>query len=105
MSINSIQKGKNGERELSHILNEHGFNTRRGQQYCGSNGDADVVGIEGLHIECKRIEKGHGLTYTWLNQSTNDARENEIPIVVHRANRKDWLVTLSLDDFLKLYKE
>lgn len=101
--MNSKQKGKRGELELSHELNKYGYKTRRGQQYSGANGDADVVGIEGLHIECKRTEKGHGSTYDWLNQSIRDKREGEIPIVAHRANRKSWLVTLSLDDFIKIY--
>lgn len=57
MVINSRQKGARGERELSSKLKENGFDTRRGQQYCGSNGDADVVGLPGIHIECKRVEK------------------------------------------------
>lgn len=36
--MNSRQKGAGGERELSRILREHGYNCRRGQQYCGANG-------------------------------------------------------------------
>lgn len=57
MAINSREKGKKGELELSRALKEHGYDTRRGQQYCGSNGDADVIGLPYLHIECKRVEK------------------------------------------------
>ena len=45
MAINSNSKGKKGELELSKILREHGYDTRRGQQYCGANGDADVIEI------------------------------------------------------------
>ena len=56
MSINSRNKGKVGELELAHILGQYGFTVRRGQQYCGANGDADVVGLPLLHIECKRVE-------------------------------------------------
>ena len=55
--MNSNNKGKNGERELATILREYGYDSRRGQQYCGSNGDADVVGLPGVHIECKRVER------------------------------------------------
>ena len=56
--MNSNQKGKKGERELAAILKSYGYeDSRRGQQYCGSNGDADVVGLPGIHIECKRVEK------------------------------------------------
>lgn len=53
---NSRRKGASGERELAKKLREYGYEARRGQQYCGSNGDADVVGIPGIHIECKRVE-------------------------------------------------
>ena len=33
MAVNSRAKGANGERELSHKLNEYGFGTRRTVQY------------------------------------------------------------------------
>ncbi|MBQ2649423.1 MAG: hypothetical protein IJF82_19050 [Achromobacter sp.] len=41
---------------MAKILREHGYDTRRGQQYSGANGDADVVGLPGIHIECKRVQ-------------------------------------------------
>ncbi len=43
--MNSRQKGAGGERELSRILREYEYNCRRGQQYNGANGDADVIGL------------------------------------------------------------
>lgn len=91
--MNSNNKGKNGERELATILREYGYDSRRGQQYCGSNGDADVVGLPGVHIECKRVER--------LN--IYDAIDGENPVVMHRRNRKEWLVTMLLDDWMKMY--
>ena len=101
--MNSRQKGKKGELELAKALRSHGFETRRGQQYCGSNGDADVVGLPGVHIECKRVERLN--LEDAMAQSRADAREGEIPVVMHRKNNCKWLVTLSLDDFMTLYKE
>lgn len=101
--MNSRQKGASGERELAKVLRSHGFETRRGQQYCGSNGDADVVGLPGVHIECKRVERLN--LEDAMAQSGADAREGEIPVVMHRKNNCKWLVTLSLDDFMTLYKE
>lgn len=102
MAINSRQKGAAGERELAKILREHGFDARRGQQYSGANGDADVVGIPGFHIEVKRVEKLN--LEKAMEQSMNDADVTEIPIVVHRKNRDYWKVTMALEDFLDLYE-
>jgi hypothetical protein len=76
---------------------------RRGQQFCGSNGDADVVGLPGIHIECKRVEKLN--IYEAVEQSINDAREGEMPTVMHRKNHKDWLVTMTMEDWMKLYEK
>ena len=52
----SREKGKRGERELAGRLREYGYDARRGQQYSGMDGD-DVVGLPGIHIECKRVER------------------------------------------------
>lgn len=101
--MNSRAKGASGERELANVLKEYGFQTRRGQQYSGANGDADVVGIEGIHIECKRVERLN--IDEAMSQSIRDAREEEIPVVMHRKNRKPWLVTMRLEDFIKMRKE
>lgn len=99
--MNSRNKGASGERELAAKLQKYGYECRRGQQYCGANSDADVVGLPGVHIECKRVEKLN--LYGAMKQSEADAKEDEIPTVFHRKNRQDWLVTLTLDDFMKMY--
>ena len=100
--MNSREKGEADERELAGILKKYGYDCRRGQQYCGINGDADVIGIPGLHIECKRVEKLN--IDDALEQSIRDARDGEMPVVMHRKNRKPWKVTLELDEFMKLLK-
>lgn len=100
MAINSRQKGKRGETEIAHILQAYGFDARRGVQYCGLNGDADVVGLPGYHLEVKRVERLN--IDTAMEQSVRDARDNEIPIVCHRRDRKQWLVTMSLKDFMEV---
>lgn len=99
--MNSRQKGARGERELAEKLREYGYETRRGQQYSGANGDADVVGIPGIHIECKRVEKLN--LDDALAQSVRDARDAEIPVVMHRKNRTEWKVTMLLDDFMRIW--
>lgn len=95
---NSKRKGNAGELEIAHILQDRGYDARRGQQYCGANGDADVIGIDGLHIEVKRTEKCN--PYKFLEQAERDANDGEIPVVFHRQNRKKWIAIIGLDEFL-----
>lgn len=101
--MNSKQKGKRGELQLAKELRLLGYDARRGQQYCGANGDADVLGIPGIHIECKRTERLK--LYDAYAQSVHDAKDGEVPVVMHRKNHCQWLVTLNLVDFIDMYKE
>ena len=58
--MNSKQKGKRGELELAKVLKEYGFDdAHRTVQYNGKAdySRADLVGLPGIHIECKRVEK------------------------------------------------
>lgn len=102
MAINSRNKGAAGEREIANLLKGQGYEARRGQQYCGANGDADVVGLDGIHMEVKRVERLN--IHEAMEQAQRDAREGEKPAVFHRKNRKPWLVTMLFDDWLKLYE-
>lgn len=57
--INSKQKGKRYELEIAKYFKELGFDdARRSVQYNGKEekGQADVVGVPFLHIECKHNE-------------------------------------------------
>lgn len=105
MAVNGKQKGAKGERELAKVLREHGYtNARRSQQYCGVNGDADIVeALPNIHIECKRVERLN--LYDAMAQAKSDAKGGKLPAVFHRKNRSKWLVTMELDDFMKIYKE
>ena len=98
----SRRKGKVGEREISHILQERGYDAHRGQQFCGANGDADVVGLPGVHLEVKRVERLNIVNA--MEQSKSDASENEIPVVVHRRNGQEWLLTMRFTDYLDMYE-
>lgn len=100
---NSRQKGKRGELELAKVLREHGINARRGQQYSGASGDADVVGMNGIHIECKRVESLN--VEKAMQQSEHDARDGEVPVVMHRRNGEKWKCTLRLTDFIDMWKK
>lgn len=99
---NSREKGKKGERELARQLRDYGYDTRRGQQFSGANGDADVVGLPGIHIEVKRAEQCR--IYDWIQQAVRDARQGETPAVFWRKSRAGWLVTMRLEDWIRVYE-
>lgn len=101
-AINSREKGKRSELELAKFLREHGYEARRGQQYSGATGEADVIGLPGVHIECKHVEKLN--LDAALEQSVRDARAGETPVVIHRKNRQAWRITMYLEDFLNYYE-
>lgn len=93
------EKGKRGEREVANILKAHGYDARRGQQFCGFNGEADVVGMPGYHLEVKFQETTK--LWEWLAQSERDARTGEVPVVVFRKSRSPWIVAMRFEDWLK----
>lgn len=99
----SRNKGKRGELEVAHILSDYGYKSRRSQQYAGINNDADVVGLSGIHIEVKRVERLN--LYDAMAQSISNSKDNEKPTVFHRRNRSEWLVTMKLDDWIELFRE
>lgn len=104
----SREKGKRGERELANELKQYGYDCRRGQQYNGSDGSADVLGLPGIHIECKRVERLN--IYDAMIQAVNDSGANDMPFgydlpaVFQRRNNCEWLVTMRLKDWIELYK-
>lgn len=102
MPINSRQKGAKGERELANILKEYGYDTRRGQQFSGLEGE-DVVGLDYIHVECKRVERLN--LEDAIIQAKRDTKKEQMPAVFHRKNKQKWLVTMELDDWIKLYNE
>lgn len=100
--MNSKAKGGRGERELAAELRSYGYNAERGQQFQGGPDSPDVKGLPGIHIECKRVERLN--LHEAYNQAVRDAKGLKIPAVFHRRNRGRWMVTLSLDDFMRIYK-
>jgi Holliday junction resolvase len=97
--INSRAKGGRGEREFAKWLRDYGYEARRSQQYCGVAGDADLItNIDNLHLEIKRVEK---LNIEKAVQKAVDECGNNTPVVVHRRNRGEWLVTLRAIDYFK----
>ena len=106
MAVNSKQKGKHGELELAKKLREHGYDVRRSVQYNGKEeeGQADLLGLPGIHVECKRTERLN--LYDAIGQAKRDsAGKNQLPVVFHRRNKGEWLAILPLDSFMQIYRE
>ena len=103
----SRDKGKRGELELVRLFKENGYEARRTAQYCGKTGEAaDVIGLPGISIECKRVENLN--INNAMAQATHDAEaagRGDLPVVFHRKSYCPWLVTCLADDWFKLYRE
>ena len=92
------QKGANAEREVAKMLNEHGYEAKRGQVF---NHEPDIVCDLPIHIEVKRAETTK--IHEWFKQSEEQNR-GKIPTVVHRRSKEPWMITMRFEDFLDLLK-
>ena len=102
MSRSQQRKGKGGELELASILNEYGYPVKRGgSQTFGTV--PDIIGLPGVHVEVKRVERLN--ISEAMTQAIKDAARfrDGFPAVFHRRNRQPWLVTMLLDDWMRLY--
>ncbi len=96
--MNSRQKGKRGERAWRDELRAHGFDARRGQQFCGSPDSPDVVcpALAWIHFEVKHVERLN------INDAMDQARRDgrgKVPVVAHRRRFCRWLVTVEAETF------
>lgn len=101
--MNSRTKGKVGEREWAAWLRERGFEARRGVQYQGGPESPDVVCPDLQYFfEVKRVENLNlGSAYA---QAARDAKPGTVPVVAHRRNRGEWMVTMLAEDWMELVK-
>ena len=100
--MNSKRKGGEGERQWAAFCREHGFTeARRGTQFKGGFDSPDVVGLPGIHQEIKRVEKLN--IHEAMKQAIRDSEGKAKPIVAHRRNREEWLVTMRAEDWMEIY--
>lgn len=102
MGRSSQRKGRAGELELCRILRAQDIPAEPGMPV--SFGETpDVVGIPGIHAEVKRVERLN--VPEAMAQAVHDSArfQDGMPALFHRRNRSPWLVTMRLDDWLKLY--
>ena len=99
--MNSCQKGKRGERAWRDELVAHGYRARRGRQFSGSPDNPDVVcpALPGFHFEIKTSQRLK--LQEAMAQAVDDAGAR-IPVLAHKRNRADWLVTMRATDWFQL---
>jgi hypothetical protein len=92
-------KGATYEREIVRALMDAlGIAVERNlNQTRDGGGDID---LPGYLVECKR--RAGIAVYEWLDQATRAAKPNQTPLVIARADRRESIVIMRLDDFLPL---
>ena len=100
----SQRKGRAGELELAQLLQGYGYDVQPGQAV-SYGATPDLVGLSGVHIECKRNERLN--VPEAMAQAARDADRFRYgaPAVFHRRNRSGWLVTMRLPDWMKMYQK
>ena len=104
MGKTSQRKGRAGEMELARLLQGYGYDVQPGRaQSYGAT--PDLVGLPGVHIECKRNERLN--VPEAMAQAARDADRfrDGAPAVFHRRNRSGWLVTMRLPDWMEMYQK
>lgn len=104
MGGKSQRKGAAGERELAQILREYGDSCDRGGSL--SFGEvADITGLPGIHIEVKRMENLNVCEATEQSIRDSERMGDGLSVLFHRRNRKLWLVTMRLEDWMRMYQK
>ncbi len=101
MPVNSRRKGHNYEREMCRWYRAEGYEVERGiQTRRGGEEAADVSGVSGLHIECKRVARS-GIT-TYCKQAAKDCPDGWRWVLHQKTDREEPTVTVSLDFWREL---
>lgn len=101
--VNSRQKGARGERQWAAKCRDEGYEARRGQQYSGNPDAPDVVvDIPWCHFEVKRVERLD--LYGAMTKAKADCGD-KMPVIAHKRNHSEWMVTMTADDWFKLVRE
>ncbi len=98
----SQRRGRRAELELSKLLRAAGLPAEPGPPV-SFGVRPDVVGVEGVHIECKNVQ--HLDLPAALRQAAEDSEffGDGLPACFHRHKGGVWLVSMTLSDWLTLY--
>lgn len=103
MSKAQRTKGAAGEREICDMIFENlGIEVHRNLQQT-RDGGADIK-LKPYSIEVKR-RAAIGNIYDWMNQASAGCDMAERPIVVCRADRKQWLAVMPIEELFRLIRE
>ncbi len=102
MSARERTKGAVAEREAIALIRAAGWpHARRTHDGRRQAGRGDVAGgPAGVHVEVKRVERLN--VPGALAQVRADADPLDLPVLVHRPSRSEWMATLPLADLLEL---
>lgn len=92
-------KGADAERCVAKMLRDiWGYtDCRRGRVF---DGEPDIVGLYGIHIEVKRVETLNIEKALEQSERESAKKDGGIPIVIHRKSQeKHWKVTLRAKDW------
>ena len=103
MACDSKRKGSAGERQAAHALNAvlpHA-QARRAQQFAGHHTAADLVceGLDGVMVEVKRRQSMN--IHKVMKESQAHCTEAMLPMILHRKDNEEWLLTIRLEDLPK----
>lgn len=100
MACNAKKKGAAGELEAAKALNAvlpHA-KARRAQQYAGHETAADLVceGLDGVMVEVKRRQQMN--IHKVMSESVQHCTDGVLPMILHRKDNEQWLLTIRLED-------
>lgn len=102
MAINSRRKGKAGELEAKDHWNRlvPKAHSRRAQQHSGTESASDLIspGTPNLWLEVKRVQ---ALNLQAVMEKSREQCGGLVPVVLHRKNDSEWLVTFPLEDIAR----
>lgn len=103
MSASQRNKGAAGEREVCSLIREHlGIKAVRNLMQTREGG-ADIK-LNPYSIEVKRRAR-IGLIYDWMAQARKECDGEERPLVLCRADGKEWLAVMPIAELFRLIRE
>ena len=109
--ISSRAKGVRGEIQVKNLMNQYTLPSgepvvaKRGCQHAGGVDTPDVQhNIPGLHLEVK-LTNAKSMTPAKAREALMQAKrdaESNLPVVVWRSNRTEWVAMLTFSDLLGL---